>query len=198
MRKFFYHCTEMFWTLVLSAIQPTSLVSLFGPALLHVNLSLLRGNMALAGRSDPQLVASLSNPWTIAMSEWEVQFYTFILALFVCLAQAFQLWFAFHRSNPTRHRIKSVKNDFVVMAATLAIIATLGLGLAAGFFGIAAREEVIALYLPPSHDLRASEFALPSLYSPITWGRGMTFICGILVSLAARRHSVTILGVKDR
>ena len=173
------------WTFTLILLQPTTIISLFGPAVINANLRFLMGDVALSNEVEPKLISAMRNEWTVGISEWETQLYTYVMAFMVLFSEiiAFAVFLALR--SDTRRVVKKAKQSYLSIALVFLLLVNVFFFMSSVVFGGVGSIEVVQMYVPPAEDLHKLDFAIPPVESLITWGRVLVVLGGVVLVIWA-------------
>lgn len=175
-----------FWSLLRALVHPVTLVSLFGPFFLAINLNWLirlTNVSSLAGPSAQPLKQVLEDPWVFALADYLIQSYTLVLAVTLFGVAFIGALFA----RQLKVGLAGIGGDvgavaLIVPVAVAAIV--LLVTLTNGVFG---SPGVVALYLPEGGNFWGVMRAPPPS-SPLTIGRVVVGLLGMALSVYQRHH----------
>ncbi|ESX66068.1 hypothetical protein X759_28190 [Mesorhizobium sp. LSHC420B00] len=168
-----------FWAGIQGALKPSSLVTFFGPLVLHLSLKLVSNDEYTRTTHDQAFADTLKNPWVYGIIEWNIQYYTYLIALIFFVASSYNYFSEYHE-QPSYVRKEIRSNAYVYIAF---IMVAINVVLFFYVLSSSATVETVGLYTPPSTNLAANDLALPPLGSPLTWARGAVLFGGIVVSV---------------
>lgn len=179
---------DIAWLVALLFLQPTTIIALFGPAVINANLRFLMGDVALTAEVSPSLRLAMQNEWTVGISEWETQLYTYVMAFIVLASEVMAIGIYLMLRSDSRRIIVSAKRDWWSFGVSGALIFNAFFFASIAFFGGVGTIEAVTLYVPSPENLHELDFMFPPMSSPITWGRGLVMIAGIVLVIWGNSH----------
>jgi len=173
---------SLLWDGLKGAAHPVSLVSLLGPLVLTFNLNWLIRLTSTADGALPRnadLSRILRDPWAFTLADYLIQTYTLVLAVALFLVSFVSGLFSRYR----KHKADDfVHGDNFTLGLVIGVVAVLFVGVLALTNGVFGNPDVVALYQPQDSEFWGIS-RLPPLTSPITWGRGVTTVLGIILAV---------------
>lgn len=174
------------WDILGGLAHPVSLVSMWGPLFLSINLNWLivwTNGSGQEGSAASQLKQVLADPWAFALADYLIQSYTLVLAVVLFVA-------AFAAGLRTRHNqvgwggIQGDGHALLLISAVVGSGVILLYSLTNGVFG---SPTVVALYLPTTTPFWGNTRFAP-WQSPISIGRVVLLGLGLGLSVWQRRR----------
>ncbi len=160
-------------TLTLAVIQPSFIAALFGPHIISVYLSMLRGNIdfpygAVASGGAVELKTAISAPFSYALIDLGVQLSVLFVAWLLLLSDVVTTLYLCNRrkSRQLGQYFQSFRDGwfwFVFIILVLFVFFVL--------FGGAASPDVVSHYLPERSVYLFGSIRFPPYNSVVTWGR---------------------------
>ncbi len=171
--------------------HPVIIISLFGPIIIHINLSVFRDSINLS-KDTTEIVAGLtglkkamSDVWVFALIDFSIQLYTTLLSWILLLIDAVLLIILLVKhSNDKKWQTNKLihilgESKFSMALAVLIVILFIG-GCVLFFSGHLSDIKTITYYLPEGSLIKGG-MRIPPFSGFLTWFRGTILICGILM-----------------
>lgn len=161
---------------LLALLNPVSVVALFGPLLISVNLLWLRANLP----ADHHLMTFTNDPVVLAFLDYRIQLFTAIIAFVFYFFDNIRKYWHFARQADLnlfwdRADIKKQINIVVGVLITVIVLYTM-------ISGAWAKEWIINCYLRPAGSFEIG--VVPPLDSPLTWLRVLIIGAGVTSTFA--------------